>query len=152
MPSASAVKKITASLNKRLAELTGQARTIGDFRTDTGGDVADVAFNTTENEICLRLAQHNSHEITLIKLALDKIASGKYGTCESCTQKIMPARLEALPYSIYCVKCQGIADKGGVLSMGRVPADWEKVGSGSKTTDDDDGDRMRNDRMVVDQG
>lgn len=149
MPTAAATKKIRASLLKRLAELTGQAQALGDFRTETGGDACDMAFNATETELTTQLAQHNHHEIASIKLALDKIAAGKYGVCEGCGSKILAARLEALPYSIYCIKCQQQSDRG-LLNGRSAKADWGRVDSSPVATEDDDGDRYRNDRMAID--
>ncbi len=37
--------------------------------------------------------------------ALRRMEDGSYGTCESCGQKIAKARLEAIPYTRFCVKC-----------------------------------------------
>ncbi|MFO0790222.1 MAG: TraR/DksA C4-type zinc finger protein [Pirellulales bacterium] len=37
--------------------------------------------------------------------ALRRIDAGSYGTCESCGKAIAAARLEAIPYTRYCVKC-----------------------------------------------
>lgn len=151
MPTATATAKIKKALLKRLAELTGQAQTIGDFRTESGGDACDMAFNAIETELSTQLAQHNSHEVRSIKLALDKIAAGKYGVCEVCACKIVAARLEALPYSIYCVKCQQKADSGLLNGNGKSgKADWDKLDHAPKATEDDDGDRFQNRRMAID--
>ena len=43
--------------------------------------------------------------------ALARIERGTYGTCDGCSQQIPPRRLEALPFAILCVQCQGAADK-----------------------------------------
>ncbi len=37
--------------------------------------------------------------------ALEKLAKGSYGTCESCGQPIDPVRLEAMPATRYCINC-----------------------------------------------
>lgn len=37
--------------------------------------------------------------------ALRRIDGGSYGTCETCGKPIASARLEAIPYTRYCVKC-----------------------------------------------
>lgn len=36
---------------------------------------------------------------------LEKIGSGKYGTCEDCGEKIGAERLEALPTARLCLEC-----------------------------------------------
>lgn len=41
-----------------------------------------------------------------IDIAIKKIEMGIYGICESCHEKIEPARLEALPQAALCLKCK----------------------------------------------
>lgn len=141
--SPAALSKVSKLLLKRLAELTGQAESIGDFRTETGGDACDMAFNTTESEISLQLAQHSSQEINLIKVALDKITKGQYGLCDGCDCKIMAARLEALPYSLYCIKCQAVADRGGQFE-GRPTRSYDAMKNVPYSTEDADSDLSKN--------
>ena len=38
--------------------------------------------------------------------ALERMEEGTYGTCERCGEAIDPARLEAIPYAIRCVRCE----------------------------------------------
>jgi RNA polymerase-binding transcription factor DksA len=40
------------------------------------------------------------------ELALGRIASGTYGTCEDCAQPIAAARLEVIPEASRCTGCQ----------------------------------------------
>jgi DnaK suppressor protein len=47
--------------------------------------------------------------------ARQRIAQGGYGVCEDCSQKIAPERLEALPDSTRCVKCQAEWERGDRL-------------------------------------
>jgi DnaK suppressor protein len=37
--------------------------------------------------------------------ALEKLAEGSYGTCDSCGGPIAPARLRAAPESVRCIDC-----------------------------------------------
>jgi RNA polymerase-binding transcription factor DksA len=41
----------------------------------------------------------------MIEAALDRIASGSYGTCASCGDPIGEARLDVLPYTPVCADC-----------------------------------------------
>ncbi|HET6516263.1 MAG TPA: TraR/DksA family transcriptional regulator [Thermodesulfovibrionales bacterium] len=52
-----------------------------------------------------RLAKHRE---VLLKIdeALRKMKEGTYGTCEDCGEEINTARLEVLPFAIYCRDCQ----------------------------------------------
>ncbi len=45
------------------------------------------------------------HVLSQIDSALERIAAGTYGVCESCGGPISPERLAALPYAVRCVAC-----------------------------------------------
>jgi DnaK suppressor protein len=40
-----------------------------------------------------------------VERALEKIDDGTYGRCDTCGETIAPARLEARPWSVRCVRC-----------------------------------------------
>jgi len=52
-----------------------------------------------------RLEERERREIEEIDRALTRIATGDYGLCESCGEWIQPARLEAMPTAVLCVRC-----------------------------------------------
>ena len=66
---------------------------------DTGSEL----FQTTKN-----LALNSKDESTLNKIdsALDKIHKGTYGVCENCGAKIPLERLEAIPFTTLCPRCE----------------------------------------------
>jgi RNA polymerase-binding transcription factor len=45
-------------------------------------------------------------QLRLVNEALDRIASGDYGTCLACEEPIAPKRLQAVSWARYCLKCQ----------------------------------------------
>ncbi len=48
----------------------------------------------------------------LVEAALSRISSGSFGTCMNCEQDISINRLNAVPWSRYCITCQElIAEK-----------------------------------------
>lgn len=46
-------------------------------------------------------------ELEQIKAALHRLESGTYGLCTACGRKIPKERLQALPYTPFCVICAG---------------------------------------------
>ncbi len=44
-------------------------------------------------------------ELKLIEAALERISSGTFGICQKCGEEVQAARLEALPYTRYCINC-----------------------------------------------
>lgn len=53
----------------------------------------------------LALAQNEEGLLELVEGALQRIEDGSYGTCEECDEPIPPERLEAIPYTPFCVGC-----------------------------------------------
>jgi DnaK suppressor protein len=49
--------------------------------------------------------------INKIDAALEKIAGGEYGTCESCGEEIDIKRLEARPVAELCIDCKSEQEK-----------------------------------------
>ena len=85
---------------------TDIASRLGDAVGDAGDDQADVGAKTFEREHELALT-HNARELLAqTERALARIDAGTYGTCESCSDPIGKARLQAFPRATLCVKCK----------------------------------------------
>jgi len=91
------------------------------------GDTADAAFDAGSDEIATQLAELEARELSQIERALARIRQGTYGVCEVCQTKIPVARLNALPYSTTCVKCQREMETYPGWGDRRGGVDWEKV-------------------------
>ncbi|HEX7450496.1 MAG TPA: TraR/DksA family transcriptional regulator [Pirellulales bacterium] len=64
---------------------------------------ADRESEDIDNEMSLI---HNEEAILAdVQGALERIEDGEYGACTECGGKIAEARLEALPYTPYCIDC-----------------------------------------------
>jgi RNA polymerase-binding protein DksA len=74
--------------------------------------MADDANETAEQETMLTLQNKIQQELEQVNQALARMEAGTYGTCANCGRPISPARLEARPFSIYCIDCQQLADRG----------------------------------------
>jgi DnaK suppressor protein len=100
---------------------------LGQARQGNEGDSADAAFDSGSDEIASQLAELEARELHQIQRALARLKQGTYGVCEICQSKIPVARLNALPYSTMCIKCQRDleSDISG-FGSGRL-ADWDKV-------------------------
>ena len=53
----------------------------------------------------LSIEQNTLDLLSKVNRALDQVAAGTYGTCESCGNSIPVERLDVLPYSTLCVEC-----------------------------------------------
>jgi DnaK suppressor protein len=70
---------------------------------DESGEGGTLAIDR-ERDIALAMQAMSITEE--IDDALRKLERGTYGTCETCGQNIMKARLEALPYARQCIACK----------------------------------------------
>lgn len=90
------------------------------------GDAADVAFGAGSEEVTSHLAELEARELRQVERAMAKIKSGTYGVCEGCSAKIPVERLNALPYSTLCVKCQREMETSPGWAGGRY-GNWDQV-------------------------
>jgi DnaK suppressor protein len=104
---------LTAERNnytRQAEELRAQAEALalehepGDVQFDEEGGEGGTA--NVDRELDLHLSAQAQAAIEEIDAALDKIAEGTYGFCESCGNPVPKARLEALPHARLCVSCK----------------------------------------------
>jgi DnaK suppressor protein len=94
------------------------------------GDAADVAFGAGSEEVTSHLAELEARELRQVERAMAKIKGGTYGVCEGCSSKIPVERLNALPYSTLCVKCQREMETNSAWGGGRFGGNWDNVSDG----------------------
>lgn len=88
------------------------------------GDIGDDAIDDNEKELNSQLIAFESRELAQVERALTMIRVGRYGDCEICHKKIPIARLNALPFTPYCVKCQEKVELNG-SDPSEYESDWE---------------------------
>lgn len=64
---------------------------------------ADMGTELFEREKDLALNVHAGDEASKVENALQALRNGTYGYCEECKKEIPFERLEALPYTTYCI-------------------------------------------------
>lgn len=74
--------------------------------------LADAGSDTFELENTLGLVGSERKMLQEIDDALDRIENGTYGICEGGAEPISKARLKAIPWARYCVKCASLSEKG----------------------------------------
>jgi DnaK suppressor protein len=90
-------------LQSSLAQLEGEARASGAAEVRDSTDDATSSEETSESfEEGALLFQ----TLEQVRDALHRIEAGSYGTCTVCGRRIEPARLEAVPWTPYCLEDQ----------------------------------------------
>ena len=105
--------------------LAGDLSLLKQLREQSAGDVVDFALDSAQDEINSQLAEVESRELARIEVALERMRTGEYGRCESCSGKIPVARLSALPYATLCIECQRESEKYGSGAGG--DSDWGRL-------------------------
>ncbi len=70
------------------------------------GDPADIAAAEINQTALSKIGKREAYLLKKIDLALNKIADGTYGECESCGEDIGVARLMARPVAQLCIDCK----------------------------------------------
>ncbi len=130
-----ALLRLNKTLSARRAELRKRLGTeladLGHARSKSAtGDAADAAFDHSGDELSSQLAELEARELNQVERALLRLKQGTYGLCEGCGTKIPVARMNILPYSTLCIKCQREAENDANWLADRRGASWEGIMDG----------------------
>jgi DnaK suppressor protein len=105
------LEKYKTVLETRLAELSYALRNREDIAIEKTPDALDEVQLAGERELAIRNLDRESHLLRQVRSALARIADGSYGICNHCEEEISLKRLNAVPQTAYCIKCQEAADR-----------------------------------------
>ena len=74
--------------------------------------MAELGSENFDQELSLSLLGNGKDSLAQIEAAIERIEEGSYGRYETCGGKISKARLEAIPYTAFCVKCASRQEDG----------------------------------------
>src|SRR3984957_7528416 len=75
-------------------------------------DVADRAASSYTKEFLFSQSNNDRQLLAMVETALLRIREGEFGECVSCGNEINAKRLEAVPWTRYCIECQEKLEKG----------------------------------------
>jgi RNA polymerase-binding transcription factor DksA len=119
-----------ARLRSAVADLTGEAlRQAGGAASgqlsNTPLHMADLGSDNFEQEVAVSLLQNERAVLGDISAALLRVDHGTFGRCERCRQEIPAGRLQAIPYTPYCIKCaRRLEEQEQVRSASTSPSWW----------------------------
>ncbi|HKW74135.1 MAG TPA: TraR/DksA family transcriptional regulator [Terriglobales bacterium] len=73
---------------------------------DFGRDEGDRANFSQSKEMAFRQKAQDRGLLVQVEAALSRMESGTFGQCVNCEQEININRLNAVPWSRYCITCQ----------------------------------------------
>ena len=75
-------------------------------------DIADKAANSYTKEFLFHQSNNDRQLLQLVEEALARIREGSYGECVNCGNELNAKRLEAVPWTRYCINCQDKVEQG----------------------------------------
>jgi len=105
------INKYKAMLESKQAELSAGLRNREDIAIEKTPDAIDEVQLAGERELAIRNLDRESNLLRNVRGALGRVADGSYGICMHCEEDIKIKRLDAVPWTKYCIKCQEAADR-----------------------------------------
>jgi DnaK suppressor protein len=93
---------------RKLSQLTNESK---EMETNVAQDVVDKAETSYTKEFLLSLTDADREQLLLIDEALKRLRREEFGVCQLCHQEIGRKRLEAVPWTPYCIDCQEKAEE-----------------------------------------
>ena len=85
----------------------------GNAQPDDGiQDLADKAASAYSKELNFSLSDGERNVLMLIDEAFARIKDGDFGNCTNCGNQIGEKRLQAVPWTPFCIDCQELQEKG----------------------------------------
>jgi DnaK suppressor protein len=105
------IERYKAVLEARRSELSAGLRNREDIAIQKTPDALDEVQLAGERELAIRNLDRESLLLRNVKGALSRVADGSFGICLHCEEEIKPKRLDAVPWTKYCIRCQEASDR-----------------------------------------
>src|SRR4030081_862636 len=105
------LNKYKAILEAKKAELSAGLRNREDIAIEKTPDAIDEVQLAGERELAIRNLDRDRSLLRNVNGALARVADGSYGVCLHCDEDIKTKRLDAVPWTKYCITCQEAADR-----------------------------------------
>jgi len=103
-------KTLVARRNEIVRKLSEFRNESKEVETDIAQDVADKAESSYTKEFLLSLSDAERDLLFQMDAALRRIDRGEFGNCQMCQKEISKKRLNALPWTPFCIDCQEKAE------------------------------------------
>lgn len=105
------INKYKDILEARLAELSAVIKNREGITIEKSPDALDEVQNAAERELAIRNLDRESNLLRNVRAALRRIDEGTFGVCVHCDEEISPKRVNAVPWTPYCIGCQEQMDR-----------------------------------------
>lgn len=105
------VNELICVLRIKEKELSCSIHNREDMAIERTSDAIDEVQCAAERELAIRNHDRESTLLRQVVAALIRVNNGTYGTCLDCEAEISLKRLNAVPQTPYCIKCQEAKDR-----------------------------------------
>jgi len=99
-------------LRAKQAELASSRRGLDSIAIERSADQLEEAQYKSARELAVANLSRESMVRHCVEMGLVRIRDGTFGTCMHCGDDISRRRLEAVPWTSFCIRCQEAADLG----------------------------------------
>jgi DnaK suppressor protein len=101
--------KVRKSLEVKLSELV-RANRRSELITERSNDPMDQVQSRIDLDMAVLALNTDFRTQKAVETAISLLETGEYGVCQECGEPINPKRLEAIPWTTLCVRCQEARD------------------------------------------
>jgi DnaK suppressor protein len=101
--------KVRNNLEVKLAELV-RANRRQELITERSNDPMDQIQSRIDLDMAVLALNTDFRTQKAVETAISLLETGEYGICQECGEPINPKRLEAIPWTMLCVRCQEARD------------------------------------------
>ena len=106
------LERYKAALEAKRADLAEALPDRERIVVEKAPDAFDNLQLAAERDLAMSQLDRVSNLLRTVGAALARIDDGSYGICLNCEEPISPRRLQAVPWTAYCVRCQEMVDRG----------------------------------------
>ena len=105
------LKRYREILEAKQAELTYLLRNREGIEIEKSPDALDEVQRASEREFAIRTLDRESALLRNVRAALQRLDRDQFGICMHCEEDISVKRLNAVPWTPYCIECQEQYDR-----------------------------------------
>jgi DnaK suppressor protein len=106
------LERFRALLKVKHNEVSGISRRLETIAIERSPELMEELQYKSDREIAIVGLNRDTAIRRDIELALMRINDNTFGSCAHCDQDISQRRLQAVPWTPFCVRCQEAADRG----------------------------------------
>jgi RNA polymerase-binding transcription factor len=104
-------KMLAAKKESIIRKLSATITESKEMESNVAQDVVDKAETSYTKEFLLSLTDTEREQLLMIDEALKRLEHAEFGVCQLCSKDIGGKRLEAIPWTPYCIDCQEKAEE-----------------------------------------